>query len=61
MKSRHVIGMIIGAVIGTLLGYLGTGSVSAFNLSISAFVGALVGLYFVTAASMPAGRRSGVG
>jgi outer membrane lipoprotein SlyB len=61
VKSKHIIGAIVGAAIGMILGYFGTGSLSAINLLIGAIAGALVGLYLVTAHSTPASGRSGGG
>ncbi len=54
MKSRYVIGALIGAAIGIVLSYLysqGEGAGITSNLGIGALIGALVGLFIVSAAS----------
>lgn len=56
MKSRHIIGAIVGAAIGMILGYFGSGSLGAVNLLIGALAGSFVGLYLVNASTMPADR-----
>ena len=58
MKSRHIVGMISGAAIGMVLGYFSAGSVAASNLLIGALIGGLIGLYIVTAATVPPGRET---
>jgi hypothetical protein len=42
-----------------LLAYFGAGSAGVGNLAVGAVIGALVGLYFVSAAAMQAGATSG--
>ena len=66
MKTRYIIGVIVGAAIGAILTYFGTDSIGAGNLLIGVVIGALVGLYFTFAATMSSGGsasggRSGMG
>ena len=51
MKSRYVIGVLVGAAIGIALSYLyGQGDSASLtsNMGIGALIGALVGLYIVS-------------
>ncbi len=60
MKLRYVIGLLVGATIGIILSYLysqGEGAAITSNLAVGALIGALVGLYIVSAASA-SGRGS---
>ena len=56
MKKRYIIGALVGGAIGMVLSYLygqsGDGTITS-NLGVGAFIGVLVGLYIVSAASMP--------
>jgi len=55
MKFRYLIGAFIGAAIGLTLSYLyrqGDGASITSNLGIGALIGAVVGLYIVSAASL---------
>jgi hypothetical protein len=63
MKARYVIGVFIGVTIGLALSYLysqGGGASLTSNLGIGALIGAVVGLYIVSAASV-SGRGSADG
>ena len=54
MKSRYVIGILIGAALGVVLSYLyGQGDEASLtsNMGIGALIGALVGLFIVSSAS----------
>jgi hypothetical protein len=59
VELRHIVGVGIGVVVGMLLAYFGAGSAGVGNLAVGAVIGALVGLYFVSAAAMQAGATSG--
>ncbi len=55
MKSRYIVGALIGGAIGIVLSYLysqGDGVGITSNLWIGALIGVLVGLYIVSAASL---------
>ena len=55
MKSRYIVGALIGGAIGIVLSYLysqGDGAAITSNLGIGALIGVLVGLYIVSAASL---------
>ena len=47
MKNRYVIGSVIGATIGLMLGYFGAGSAGTVSLAVGAGIGALVGLFVI--------------
>ena len=58
MKSRYVVGVLVGAAFGVALSYLysqGDGASLTSNMGIGALIGAVVGLYIVSAASAPGG------
>ena len=60
MKLRYVIGVMVGAAIGIILSYLysqGEGAAYTSNLGVGALIGALVGLFIISAASA-SGRNS---
>ena len=51
---RYVIGVMVGAAIGITLSYLysqGEGAAYTSNLGVGALIGALVGLFLISAAS----------
>ena len=53
MKSRYITGVLVGAVIGVALSYLysqGDGASLTSNMGIGALIGAVVGLFIVSAA-----------
>jgi hypothetical protein len=63
MRAKYLAGAIIGATIGLTLSYLysqGDGAAITSNLGIGALIGALVGLYMVSVASL-SGRGSASG
>ena len=60
MKSRYVIGVLVGAALGITLSYLysqSDGASLTSNMGVGALIGALVGLYIVSSASA-SGRGS---
>lgn len=58
MKLRYVIGALVGAAIGTGLGYLGTAQdLNLSSLGIGALIGAAVGLFIVARASVSVGPQ----
>jgi len=64
MKSRYVIGVLIGAAIGIILSYLysqSEGAAYTSNLWVGALIGALVGLFIVSAASVSGGSTNADG
>ena len=61
MKSRYVIGVLFGAVIGIILSYLysqGDSAAYTSNLWVGALIGALVGLFMVSAASVSGSKNA---
>ena len=55
MKLRYIVGALVGGAIGIVLSYLysqGDSAAITSNLGIGALIGALAGLYIVSAASM---------
>ena len=54
MKTRYILGALVGGAIGIALSYLYSqsgGGTFTSNLWVGAFIGVLVGLYIVSAAS----------
>jgi len=59
LKNRYVIGSVVGAAIGLILGYFGAGSAGVVSLAVSAGIGALVGLFIVARATMRGNEACG--